>query len=126
MVREPEIAHRAGGDLADAERRAVLLPFELDELAILGDFAAPEDGPRTVLDRPFDGKSVVVEPLAVVVLDRLTAPGEGAGELPPGSDLAGVERARRPAGLVDPRLELLRVDEPAPASLQRQFGGRVP
>src|SRR5215213_428329 len=119
MLSDAEVADRAGRNLADAEGRAVI--ERVDQLAVLRHLAAAEQGPAAVLERSLERDRIVA-----VAFDRLAAPRQRAGELPTWSDLAGIKRAGRPAGLVDARLELLGVDEPAPASLQREFGGRIP
>src|SRR5215210_9165580 len=61
-----------------------------------------------------------------MAMSRLAAPRQGTGEFPAGGDFAGIQCARRQALLVDAGLELLGVDEMAPASLQRYFRRRVP
>src|SRR5688500_11004963 len=62
----------------------------------------------------------------MMILDRLAAPRQRPRKLPVRSDLAGIKRACGPACLVDTGLELLGVDEPPPAPLQGQLGGRIP
>src|SRR3954451_3097632 len=54
-----------------------------------------------------------------------TAPGGGTVE-PAHAEELSQHRARRPAGDVDPRLQLLRVLLPGPARLERQLGKWVP
>ena len=73
-----------------------------------------------MLERRFGDIGIVLQPLAVMSSIDLRPQASVAGELPAGRDLAGVERACRPALLVDARLELLGILEMAPAALQRQ------
>src|SRR4051812_38125288 len=98
MLGDAEVADGAERDLADSKRRT----FRLQQLAVLGDLAASEHRPAAMLHRRLGDISIVV-----VVLDDLAAPGERARELPAGSNFSRVKRARRPALLVDSRLELL-------------------
>ena len=57
MVGDLEVADGAERNLADAEGRAMLL--DVEQLAVLGDFAAPEHGPAGVLERRFGDERVV-------------------------------------------------------------------
>src|SRR5207244_3566978 len=94
---------------------------KVDQFAVLRDLAAAEDRPIRVLDRGLRDKGVVL-----VTFGGLAAPGERSGKLPTRSEFPGIERACRPAFLVDSRLQLFRILEVAPAALQREFGSRVP
>src|SRR6476469_2732224 len=74
-----------------------------------------------MLERRLRGEAVVL-----VAMTDLPPPSERAGELPARRDVVGIERACRPAFLVDARLELFGVDEMPPAALQRQRAGGIP
>ena len=84
----------------------------IEQLTVLGDFAAAENGPGTMLQRGFGDIGVVLVPVG-----RLAAPGERPGQLPARRDFTGVKRAGRPALLVDARLQLLGIFEMAPTAL---------
>ena len=74
-----------------------------------------------MLERAFHSESVVAVPLR-----GLASPGERRRRLPAGGDRVRPQCACRPAGLADARLELLGVDEPSPAALQRNRSCRIP
>src|SRR4030095_13063894 len=95
--------------------------FEIEQLAVLGDLAAPEDGPRGMFARGLRNVSV-----ARVALRGFSPPGEVPGEFPAWSKFAGIKSACRPALLVDARLKLLRIFKVAPTTLQSDLGRRVP
>src|SRR5205823_9050672 len=80
-----------------------------------------KDGPLMMLQRSLRDIGVVI-----VTPGALASPRQRPGELPAGTNLAGVECACREAFLVYARLELFGVDEVAPAALQREFVGRIP
>ena len=68
----------------------MFLVLRLEKLAVLRHLATPEQRPPTVLERRFGDIGIVLLPLAVVVLDRLAAPGERARELPARRNFASV------------------------------------
>ena len=123
MLGDPEIPHRAERNLAYPKGRAMLL--DIEQFAVLGDLAPAEDRPLPMLQRRFGDIGVVLE-LFAMIADRFASPGQRARQLPIRRDLASIEKTGRPALLVDPRLQLFRILEMAPASLKRQIGGRVP
>src|SRR5690349_2308596 len=118
MLCDLEVANRAERDLADLERVTMLVLVE--QLAVLGYLAATEQRPAAMLDRRFGNKGVVLPPF-VMMLDRLAPPGERRRQPDVRRDLLRPQRARRPAALVDARLQQLRILEMAPAALQRQL-----
>src|SRR5258705_1595163 len=118
MLGDVKVAHRAKRQLADAIGRPLL---DVGKLAVLRHFSEPEQGPAGMLHRRFADVGVIV-----VAVRALAAPRERSRELPPRCNLTRVERAWRPAFLVDPRFELLGIGEMTPASLQRERARRVP
>lgn len=81
----------------------------------IGDYgaASAEDSPCAMLQRRFGGIRTVILRFTVMV-DRHAASQQGAGKLPARRNLLRVERARRPARLIDPGFQLHGLPEPAP------------
>src|SRR6478672_12003096 len=99
MLADRKIADSAGGNLAHAIGGPLL---DVRQLSILGWLSAPEQRPSRMPDRRFSGQRIVI-----VAPAGLAAPGQRSGQLPPRRNFIRPERARRPALLVDARLELL-------------------
>src|SRR5438270_4068244 len=118
MVADPEISHGTDGKLADLV--CGFVP-SLNQFAVLGRLAAAKDGPFLMAHRRLDDIGIVV-----MAVGAPAPPRQRPGEPPPGHDLACIKEARRPAGLVDTRLELFRILEPSPAPLQPKLARRIP
>src|SRR6476469_7977680 len=118
MIGHPEVADCAERHFPDAVCWAVL---DLGELAIFGHLAAPEEGPVGMLERGLRGEAVVL-----VAMTNVPPPSERAGELPARRDVVDIQRACRPAFLIDSRLELLGVDQTSPTALKRESPRRIP
>jgi hypothetical protein len=119
VASDAEVANGAERHFPDAEGGAVF--GARDQLAVVGQLGAIEQGPRPMLERRLGGISV-----GAAVLDDLAAPGERRRALPAGRQLTRVKRAGRQSLLVDARLELLGFGEMAPARLQRERVARIP
>src|SRR3954463_14661657 len=91
------------------------------QFVVLRIFGAAEDGEGAELHRALQRRRI--EPPGVA-----GPPAPGERRRPPvfGADPLRPDRARGPAGLVPPRLELLGSLEVRPASLQRELARRVP
>src|SRR5436190_13229938 len=66
------------------------------------------------------------ETIIAVTVSNLTAPSQRSGELPARRDLVGIQRACRPALLVNSGFELFGIYEMAPTALKRERPGRIP
>ena len=95
--------------------------FHIKELAVFRDLSPTKNRPASMLERTFDGESVVA-----MAVGGLASPGERPGKLPSRRNFMRVEGARGPAFLIDSGLELLRSLDVSPAAVQGELGCGIP